>query len=130
MNNNHLYNKRYSPKYIVELAQKFRNNMTPAEKVLWLKLNNKQVNGLKFRKQHPIDRYIADFYCHEIGLIIEIDGEIHENQKEYDENRNNYLSAGNYTVLRFSNDDIIHSLNDVLYTISKCAYNIRKTKEL
>ena len=130
MYNNQLYHKRYSPKYIVELAQKLRNNMTPAEKILWFKLNNKQVNGLRFRNQHPIDRYIVDFYCHEIGLIIEIDGEIHENQKEYDENRDNYLSAGNYTVLRFSNNDIIHSLNDVLDTIRKCAYNIKQIKEL
>ena len=97
-----------------------RKEMTSAEKLLWSKLCNKQFNGYKFRKQHPIGRYIADFYCHDLKLIIEIDGDIHNERKEYDENRDVFLKADGYTVLRFSNDEIENTLEDVLETIRKC----------
>ena len=120
--------KRYSPKYVVKLAQKLRMEMTSTEKILWSKLCNKQIDGLRFRNQHPIDRYIMDFYCHEIKLVIEIDGGIHESQKEYDENRDHYLAANKYNVLRFNNMEIKHSLNEVLAKIRKCAIKIRNAK--
>ena len=120
--------KRYSPRYVVKLAQKLRMEMTTTEKILWSKLCNKQIDGLRFRNQHPIDRYIVDFYCHEIKLVIEIDGGIHESQKEYDENRDHYLAANNYNVLHFCNEDIQYSINDVFKKIRKIASEIRKAK--
>ncbi len=110
----------YSPRYIIKLAQTMRKEMTDAEKVLWSKLSKKQLNGYKFRKQHPIGRYIADFYCHDFKLIIEIDGDIHNKRKEYDKNRDVFLKAGGYTVLIFNNDDIGNSLDNVLEKIRKC----------
>lgn len=63
--------------------------MTQAEEILWKHLRNKKLNGMKFRRQHPLDMFIADFYCHEKKLIIELDGGIHETpeQQEYDEGR-------------------------------------------
>jgi len=112
--------KKYNPKYITEIAKKLRQNMTEAETKLWLKIRRKQCENLRFRRQHPIGRYVADFYCHECKLIIELDGKIHNNLKEYDENRDQYLEAGGYTVLRFSNDEIENSIETVLASIREC----------
>ena len=122
--------KKYSPKYVVKIAQKLRKNMTATEEILWSKLYNKNLDGLRFRKQHPIDRYIVDFYCHEKRLIIEIDGEIHDFRREYDINKDQYLKARNYNILRFNNDDVIHSLSYVLNRIRQYASEIRVTKDI
>ena len=116
--------KKYSPKYVIELAKKMRRDMTSAEKIFWSKLCKKQLKCLRFRRQHPIGRYIADFYCHEIKLIIELDGIVHEERKEYDENRDGFLEAGGYTILRFSNDEIINSIDNVLEKIKNYADDI------
>ncbi len=122
--------KKYSPKYVIKLAQELRKNMTATEEILWSKLYNKNLNGLRFRRQHPIDRYIVDFYCHEKRLIIEIDGDIHNFRKKRDENKEQYLKARNYTVLRFSNDEITHSINPVLNKIRQYASEKRMTKKI
>ncbi len=122
--------KKYSPKYVVKIAQKLRKNMTATEEILWSKLYNKNLDELRFRKQHPIDRYIVDFYCHEKRLIIEIDGEIHDFRREYDINKDQYLKARNYNILRFNNDDVIHSLSYVLNRIRQYASEIRVTKDI
>lgn len=78
---------------IFEKATQLRKNMTSAEKMLWERLKNKQVLNYKFRRQHPLANFIADFYCHKAKLIIEVDGGIHETaeQKEYDLGRTNEL---------------------------------------
>jgi very-short-patch-repair endonuclease len=62
---------------ILEAARILRKSMTIPEKLLWDKLKEKQIYGLRFRRQHPIEFFIADFYCHQIRLVVEIDGEIH-----------------------------------------------------
>jgi very-short-patch-repair endonuclease len=108
-----------TPKYIIKLSKKLRKVMTPEEELLWLKLRAKRFNGLKFRRQHSIGRYIGDFYCEELRLIIEIDGGIHDYQNEYDENRNNFLSAGKFNILRFKNEEITNSIDDVLEKIEE-----------
>ena len=118
--------KKFSPHYVIKLAKKMRKDMTASEKRLWLKLRNKQVGGLRFRRQHPVGRYIADFYCHELKLVIELDGTIHDERKEYDENRNKFLKAGKFTILRFNNDEINDSIDDVLNKILQCADKISK----
>ncbi len=64
-----------------------RKNPTKTEEIVWELLKNRAFNGYKFRRQHPFSTYIADFYCHEKQLVLEIDGKIHQNQKEYDQNR-------------------------------------------
>ena len=71
---------------IFENAKILRGHMTEAEQLLWEILKNKGMQNLRFRAQHPIDIFVADFYCHQLKLIIEVDGEIHElnDQKEYD----------------------------------------------
>jgi very-short-patch-repair endonuclease len=75
-------------------AIELRNNPTQAEKALWKDLNNKDLFGFRFKRQHPIDIFIADFYCHKYKLVIEVDGEIHNNpdNKEYDVGRESEMS--------------------------------------
>ena len=90
--------------------------MTVAENILWNKLEKTQFHDLKFRRQHPINTYIADFYCHELKLIIEIDGEYHdtEEQNKYDIERTNVLEYHDLKVIRFTNDEIVNNINSIL----------------
>ena len=94
--------------HIFEKAKALRNNMTNSELTLWEKLKGKQMLGLRFRPQHPIDIIIADFYCHPIKLVIEIDGGIHKTteQKEYDIGRTAELNYLGIEVIRFTNEEI------------------------
>ncbi|VEP14003.1 conserved hypothetical protein [Hyella patelloides LEGE 07179] len=98
-------------------AKQLRNNMTPAEKVLWEALRKKPLNGLKFRRQHPVGRFILDFYCAQYKLVVEIDGEIHLTQQEYDAARTKHLNSYGYKVIRFSNNEVFHNLDSVLERI-------------
>jgi len=101
-----------------------RKEITIAEKLLWNKLRNKQLEGLKFRRQHPIDIFIADFYCHEKKLIVEVDGEIHKYQKEYDEGRTSELEAYGVTVIRFTNDEVINNIKQVIKRIKEVCQHL------
>jgi len=103
---------------IFKKAQELRENETFAEKLLWKKLSDNQL-GVKFRRQHPIKWFIADFYCHKAKLIIEVDGGIHyeKQQKEYDEGRDLELKALGIEVLRFDNIEIQQNLTDVIEKI-------------
>jgi very-short-patch-repair endonuclease len=100
-------------------AQDLRHPMTEAEKLLWDKIRNRKLQGLKFRRQHPIHYYIADFYCHEKKLIVEVDGGIHLDAavKEHDENRTAELDRLGITVIRFTNEQIFEHLEQVLKEI-------------
>jgi very-short-patch-repair endonuclease len=102
-------------------AAELRKNMTTAEKVLWQQLRNRKFGGLKFRRQHPVDILIIDFYCHERKLAIEVDGEIHNqvDQKEWDENRSFELNEFGIQILRFSNEDVISHTEKVVDSIKK-----------
>ncbi|MBT9312757.1 endonuclease domain-containing protein [Leptothoe kymatousa] len=102
---------------IAAAAKRLRKNMTIAEQTLWTALKARQLDGFKFRAQHPIGRFIVDFYCPACRLMIEIDGAIHDTQLDYDIARTEQLERYGYQVLRFTNDDVIHHLSDVLTTI-------------
>jgi len=104
-------------------AHDLRHPMTDAEKLLWDKIRNRKLQGLKFRRQHPIHYYIADFYCHEKRLIVEVDGGIHldEAVKEHDENRTAELDRLGIKVIRFTNEHIFEHLEQVLEEIVKIA---------
>ncbi|WP_051313252.1 endonuclease domain-containing protein [Sporocytophaga myxococcoides] len=105
---------------LFEYAKQNRLKQTPTEEMLWQKLRNNQL-GFKFRRQHPLKNYIADFYCHECSLIIEIDGEYHAEleQMDYDSGRTFEIEEHNLTVLRFSNDDVKLQIDKVLESIKK-----------
>ncbi len=111
--------KARSPRYIIELARDLRKNPTPAERILWEELKEKKLEGFKFRNQHPVYRYILDFYCHEKRLAIEVDGDIHKNRSDYDAFRDEFLKSMGITTLRVQNKDVIDSIPGVLETIRK-----------
>ncbi|MFA6524225.1 MAG: endonuclease domain-containing protein [Candidatus Paceibacterota bacterium] len=98
--------------------KELRNNSTPQEILLWLKLKNSQL-GFKFRRQHSIGGYIADFYCPSKKLVIEIDGSQHfkEEAKKYDDIRSNYFEGLDIKVLRFTNGEINTNMSGVLLKI-------------
>ena len=101
-------------------AKVLRVGMTDAENILWNGLRNRRLNGYKFRRQHPIKRFIADFYCHEARLVVEVDGEIHNDSysKEYDEGRTFELKEFDIRIIRFTNQEILSSLDTVLFKIN------------
>ena len=107
-------------KTIFQHAEILRNNMTDAEKIIWERLCNKQL-GVKIRRQHPIWIYIADHYCHELKLVIEIDGGIHltKENSEYDIDREVTLNEFGIEIIRFSNDQIIKETDFVIERIKE-----------
>ena len=92
--------------------------MTMAEIILWSRLRSKKLDGYKFRRQEPIFDYIVDFFCHELKMIIEVDGEMHslDEQKEYDKKRDKILTLNCYNILRLSNFEIE---SDIDSTVNK-----------
>ena len=114
---------------IFENATQLRKNMTAAEMSLWLHLR-KDLNGYKFRRQHPISVYIADFYCHNAKLIIELDGSIHnqDNVKKNDAKRQEDLEKWGYAVIRFTNDEVFKQLELVIKKISDIILFINNSK--
>ncbi|MGM0622175.1 MAG: endonuclease domain-containing protein [Bacteroidota bacterium] len=111
--------------HIFEKAKMLRKNMTEAELSLWEKLKGKKMLGLRFRPQHPIDIFIADFYCHPLKLVIEIDGGIHKSrdQKEYDFGREGELENWGIKVIRFTNEDVENEMSRVLEDIEQICLN-------
>jgi very-short-patch-repair endonuclease len=94
-----------------------RQNMTPAEGKLWQRLRAGRLEGFHFHRQQVIDGYITDFYCHAAGLVVEVDGDVHLEQQEYDRDRDEYLSVRGLRVLRFYNTDVNKDIDAVLAAI-------------
>ncbi len=103
----------------VQRAKELRHQMTQEEKILWQYLRANRLNGLHFRRQQIIDGFIADFYCHAARLVIEVDGEIHQQQTEYDTERDQVLSARRLRLLRIKNEQVRQNLDRVLPRIAK-----------
>ncbi|NIA18496.1 MAG: DUF559 domain-containing protein [Simkaniaceae bacterium] len=107
---------------IKEVCRHLRRNSTEAEKVFWQAVRNRKVKNRKFTRQYPIrfeydgqNRFfIADFYCHECKLVVEIDGGIHETQREYDKLRTGIINQSGLRVIRFTNERVINSLEKVI----------------
>jgi chorismate synthase len=106
-------------KHLSVFAKQNRKNATPAEDKLWQEVRNRKIHGYKFRRQHPINGFIPDFICLTQKLIIEIDGEYHneEEQKKYDEVRTKWLAASDYKMLRFTNEEVLNNINGVVEKI-------------
>lgn len=107
--------------YIHQNARELRRKTTEAEQKLWALLRNRQLNGKKFRRQHAILNYIADFYCHESKLVIELDGNFHKGveAKQYDHARTMALKETGISVLRFWNEEVLTDIEKVLKKISE-----------
>ncbi|MFY9822098.1 MAG: DUF559 domain-containing protein [Thermoanaerobaculia bacterium] len=110
-------------------AKRLRRICTPTEEALWEHLRDRKLLGLKFRRQVPIGPYVADFYCYELKLVLELDGSIHEegSQISHDMNRDANLEALGFRVLRFTNRDVRDRLDALLGTIRRL-YQRRSTE--
>jgi very-short-patch-repair endonuclease len=100
----------------LKFAKRLRKDMTEAEGKLWSALRGRRFENFKFRRQVPIEKYIADFVCHDCKLIVEVDGQQHEGS-EHDEVRDAYLKSVGYRVLRFWNPDVYVALDGTLLAI-------------
>ena len=94
---------------------------TPAEALLWKRLRHKQIGGFHFRRQHPIVRFIVDFYCAEAKLVVEVDGPVHNEpgHDEYDHDRQAFLEELGLRVLRFPNQKVLQGIDLVVQVIAK-----------
>jgi len=104
---------------IHKLAKNLRINYTDAERILWSHLRARRLDGLKFRRQHPVGKYIVDFICFENKIVIEVDGGQHSWEKTSDEDRDKWLSKEGYKVLRFWNNEVLKNIDGVLEVISE-----------
>jgi len=108
---------------LTPIARNLRRDATDVETVLWQRLRARQIEGAKFRRQVPIDRYIADFICVEARLVIELDGGQHSD--EVDTPRTQAIEEAGYIVIRFWNNDVIENLDGVLEEIRTALLNAR-----
>ena len=101
-------------------ARELRHEMTPAEKKLWWRIRNGQLNGAHIRQQHAVGPFIVDFFCAKSKLVIEVDGDTHAEQVEYDAERTRWLNEQkHYRVIRFTNNDVLHRINAVVERIKQ-----------
>lgn len=103
-------------KGLIVKARYLRHEETNAEKMLWKELRNKKL-GIKFRRQHPLDKFILDFYAPELKLGVELDGSQHKEYKEYDNLRTEYLSTHGIKIIRFWNSEVEKNLKNVISKI-------------
>ncbi len=94
-------------------ARQLRRYETKAEKIIWRLLRNRRFQGFKFRRQHVVEGFVADFCCHKLKFIVEIDGWVHKKQKRYDEIRDIILMSKGYSIIRFKNEDVVEDLSKV-----------------
>jgi len=115
---------------IFERAKILRENMTEAELKMWERLKEKKLLNLRFRPQHPIDIFIADFYCHPLKLVVEIDGGIHlsHSNKSYDIGRDAELERWRLKVVRFTNQEVLNNTDQVLKKLEEICK--KRQKEL
>ena len=113
-------------KEVFEKAKMLRNNLTSQEVKLWKTLKPYRKKGDHFRQQHPIGSYVADFYCHSLRLVIEVDGKNHQLNtiKELDQEKEDFLNENNIKVIRFTNDQVDYSLDDVMSKIDSVIHGI------
>jgi len=98
-------------------ARELRHEATPAEAILWKQLRGRRFAGFKFRRQHVIGSFIVDFYCAEVALLLEIDGETHLGKETLDQQRQRWLEERGYRVIRFWNTDVYDNLEVILESI-------------
>ena len=115
---------RLSPR-LLSHAREMRREPAPAEKLLWHYLRNRQLANLKFRKQATVGKYIADFYCADRRVVIELDGISHLDRMEHDEERTRWMQTRNLRVVRFGNHEVFENIEGVLLVIaSACGANL------
>lgn len=120
---------RQSAMNLTNKARSLRKNQTDVEQLVWKHLRNRQLYNYKFRRQFPIEPYIADFVCLDLKLIVELDGGQHASQIDYDNQRTLFLEQRGFKVIRFWNNDVIENTVGVLEAIHLAILEITKTVE-
>ena len=112
-------------------AYELRKNPTEAEEILWSYLRDRQIEGVKFRRQHPLKKYVPDFFANELKFAIELDGGYHNDkvQKFCDKDREEIITSYQIVVLRFKNEEVIFNIENVLSTIREMIKVIKSLKE-
>jgi len=105
----------------LQSARRLRRVMTEAERLLWSRLRDRRLGGLKFRRQAPLGPYVLDFFCEELRLVVEVDGSQHADRTEHDAKRTEWLEAHRCRVLRFWNNDVMQQTDSVLEAIRAAA---------
>ena len=121
MDGKHFKRRREISPELQQAAWLLRENVTPAEETLWEALRDKQLDGLKFRRQHPVGQFVLDFYCPRFKLVIELDGSVHNAAAEQDAARTEHLNFFGYRVIRFRNEEVLTNLAAVLKRIAEAA---------
>ena len=124
-----LYKKPFRPKYVTRLAQTMRKEPTQAESALWEYLRDRKIEDLKFKRQVPVGRFVLDFFCKEINMAIEIDGDSHRGKETYDANRDEILSSLGIKTIRIRNEDIENNIIHVLDTIRLYHNSLSRKRE-
>lgn len=116
-----------APNSAFDKARLLREKMTKAETELWFYLKNRKLKGFKFRRQHPLHLFIVDFYCHELGLIIEVDGAYHAEQEQIveDKKRTELLKFQGLRVIRFTNKEVLTDIDVVLVKITEVINDLK-----
>jgi very-short-patch-repair endonuclease len=96
------------------LAREMRHEPTPAERALWIRIRSRQISGVRFRRQHAFDRFVLDFFCADLMLAIEVDGPVHDYSREEDAARQQFLELSGIRIIRFTNDDVLLHIDDVI----------------
>jgi len=101
------------------VARAMRHEPTAAEDALWQALRNRKLNDAKFRRQYSIGPFVADFFCAEANLVIEVDGDIHQQQAAEDQVRQDFMETQGIHVIRFQNEEVLNRLDNVLARVSE-----------
>ena len=112
----------------IVLAKELRKEMTPEETILWERLRRSQLEGYHFRRQQVIHGFIADFYCHEAALIVELDGRVHEGQEDYDKDRDRILTSHGFRIARYENEMVRDRLEELLKQITKLCSELKSIR--
>jgi very-short-patch-repair endonuclease len=111
----------------IATARRLRRTQTDAERVLWSRLRDRRLDGWKFKRQVPIDRYVVDFCCADARIVVELDGGQHDEKANEDAERTKVLEAFGYLVLRFWNNDVLSNTEGVLETILSTLTQLRSS---
>ncbi|MDR8392891.1 DUF559 domain-containing protein [Aliifodinibius sp. S!AR15-10] len=118
---------KYNPK-LKKRARELRNNSTPSEIALWKSLRAGQLRDYTFNRQKPIEEFIVDFYNKKLRLVIEIDGDSHDDKQEYDQQRQARLEELGCTVLRFYDHDVMNHIEGVVYKIKETITELENSR--
>ena len=120
--------KRAVDPAVRQRARELRRQQTAAEEKLWALLRDRRLNNFKFRRQVPYGRFILDFFCAEVGVVVELDGGGHHRQKAYDQARDEWLTANGLIVLRFPNQAVLADFDRVAKEILRVCQGLREEK--